>query len=258
MAAQKFYFSKTKENVHHEMFPHSFRMLIVGPSGCGKTSLLMKMLLQENLLNYDKLYVFVRSLYQPEYQLLRHGLENGLHKRDVVELLDVESTMNKNSRTIEQLCRGMADYNDDNDIPPSNITCKFSEDGNDIPDPASIDGSNRNLIMFDDIMTNSKQTHAENYYNRGRSANCDCIYLSQNYTRLPLHTIRSITNFTVFFKSPLVVDQLHRNFVSADIDNIDEFRKMCKDTWSKKYGYLAIDLSRDFGSGHKYRTSLEL
>jgi len=35
-------------------------MLIVGMSGAGKTALLMKVLL--DLLNYDKLYVFVKSL----------------------------------------------------------------------------------------------------------------------------------------------------------------------------------------------------
>ena len=139
MSNQKFYFSQSKENVHHEMFPHSFRMLIVGPSGCGKTSLLMKMLLQDNLLNYDKLYVFARSLYQPEYQVLRHGLEHGLRKQDMIELLDSESIMTKNDRTIEQLCSGMAEYNNENDIPPSDITCEFSNDGNDIPDPSSLD-----------------------------------------------------------------------------------------------------------------------
>jgi hypothetical protein len=56
----------------------------------------------------------------------------------MVELLDVESIMNKNSRTIEQLCSGMAAYYSDNDILPSDITCEFSEDGNDIPDPTLI------------------------------------------------------------------------------------------------------------------------
>ena len=63
----------------------------------------------------------------------------------------------------------------------------------------------------------------------------------------------------IFFKSsPLVVEQLYRNFSSVDIDNINEFRRMCKDAWAKKYGYLVIDLSRDYESGLKYRTSIEI
>ena len=254
-----YYFKKSNTKIHHELFPDSFRMLIVGPSGCGKTNLLMKLLLQPNLLNYDKLYVFARSLYQPEYEVLRHGLENGLRKEDIVELLSIEDIMKKNDRTIKQLAEGMASYNEDNDIEPSEIQCEFSDNGEDIPDPANIDRTIKNLIIFDDIMTDRNQSNPEKYYTRGRSANCDCIYLSQNYTRLPLTTIRSNSNFMIFFKSSqLVVEQLYRNFAGVDIDSIKTFKKMCKDIWDTKYGFLVIDLSRDFSSGNKYRSSLEL
>jgi len=41
--------------VHSNIFPINFRMLIIGQSGCGKTCLLMRLLLEPNLLNYDKL-----------------------------------------------------------------------------------------------------------------------------------------------------------------------------------------------------------
>ena len=88
------------------------------------------------------------------------------------------------------------------------IEAEFYSSPNDIPDPADLDKSIRNLMVFDDIMTDKKQTTAENYYTRGRSCNCDSIYLSQNYTHLPLHTIRANANFMVFFKSsPPVVEQ---------------------------------------------------
>ena len=62
-----FFYNDHKEKVHSEAFPENFRMLIVGQSGSGKTTLLMKLLLEPNLLNYDKLYIFARSLHQPEY-----------------------------------------------------------------------------------------------------------------------------------------------------------------------------------------------
>ena len=73
-----------KKYVHSVRFPIDFRALIVGASGCGKTSLLMRLLLEHNLLNYDNLYVFARTLYQPQYQVLRAGMENELPKEDII------------------------------------------------------------------------------------------------------------------------------------------------------------------------------
>ena len=152
----------------------------------------------------------------------------------------------------------MNEFNAKNDLPSSHIESEFSEDGSDIPDPKDLDRSIRNLIVFDDIMTERKQTAAENYYTRGRSANCDCIYLSQNYIELPLHTIRTNTNFMIFFKSsPDVVDQLFRKFGSVDMKK-PEFEELCKRAWEPDYGYLVIDRSRKYASGNKYRCSLDL
>jgi len=66
-------------------------------------------------------------------------------------------------------------------------------------------------------MTDRNHDSASNYFTRGRTANCDSIYLSQNYTKLPLHTVRSNSNIMIFFKSsPLVVTQLFMNYASVD------------------------------------------
>jgi len=49
----------------------------------------------------------------------------------------------------------------------------------------------------------------------------------------------------VFFESsPLVVEQLHRNFASVDM-NIKQFSEFCKTACYKKHGFIVIDLSRD-------------
>jgi hypothetical protein len=105
--------------------------------------------------------------------------------------------------------------NDEHGIEPLEIELETTED---IPDPVDLDKNIKNLIVFDDIMTEKKQTVAENHYTGGCSANCDAIYLSQNYTHLPLHTIRTNANFMIFFKSsPMIVEQLVRNFASVDI-----------------------------------------
>jgi len=141
---------------------------------------------------------------------------------------------------------------------PSTLAAEFHNSSDMIPDPADLDKSIRNLMIIDDIMTDKSQDQAENYFTRGRSANCDYIYLSQNYTKLPLHTVRSNSNIMIFFKSsPLVVNQLFYNFASIDME-LSEFRNICKNAWKNKYNYLVIDLTRDFESNLKYRYKLEL
>ena len=247
-----------QKQVHSKEFPKNFRMLIVGESGCGKTCLLMRLLLQPGLLNYDKLYVFAKSLYQIQYQVLEAGLKNQLPKVDIIKLLNSTKLCNKKGVDFNEVAEAWYMDNIKHKIKPSHIECEFHADGNEIPDPRDLDKSIRNLIVFDDIMTDKKQTPAENYYTRGRSANCDCIYLSQNYIELPLHTIRTNANFMIFFKSdPGVVETLFSKFARVDM-SLQQFREICNKAWEEDYGYLVIDRSRKYNSGNKYRTSLKL
>ena len=55
---------------NHPLLLKSLRGLIIGKSGCGKTVLLLN-LLQPGWLDYSKLSVFGKSLFQPEYKILR-------------------------------------------------------------------------------------------------------------------------------------------------------------------------------------------
>jgi ASC-1-like (ASCH) protein len=254
----KYFYADGIKRIHSECLPENFRMLIVGATGAGKTALLMKLLLEPNLLNYDKLYVFAKSLYQPEYQVLKAGFQSNLPKTDILELLNAGTKIKKYESSIDELALALKLDNEEKGIEPSLIESEFHTDPDNILDPSELDMSIRNLIVFDDIMTDRKQTTAESYYTRSRSANSDCIYLSQNYSHLPLHTVRTNANFMIFFKSsPMVVEQLYRNFASVDMEDIKMFKQFCKEAWEKKYGYIVIDLSQD-DDGNKYRFSLEL
>jgi GTPase SAR1 family protein len=82
-----YYSSGTGIKNHNQAISPSFRMLIVGASGMGKTSLVMRLLLEKGLLNYDKLYVFSKSLYQPEYSVLINGFKYGLTKSNMLKIL---------------------------------------------------------------------------------------------------------------------------------------------------------------------------
>ena len=134
-----FFFNDNKTKVHHEAFPENFRMLIVGQSGSGKTTLLMQLLLTPNLLNYDKLYVFARSLHQPEYQCVIEGFKNKLHKSDILNMLNVGHLIKKKNSSIKELALGLRLDNDKNGIEPSSIEAEFYSSPNDIPDPADLD-----------------------------------------------------------------------------------------------------------------------
>ena len=61
---------KIKRN-NSKLLPRSIRGIIVGKSGCGKTTLLLNLLLRPGWLDYNNLQVFQKSLFQPEYKILR-------------------------------------------------------------------------------------------------------------------------------------------------------------------------------------------
>jgi len=83
-----YYYKSSASNPHNPCLPHNFMILIVGSFGAGKTSLLMRLLLGKKLINYNKLYIFAKSLYQPEYRVIQAGFENKLSKSNILKLLN--------------------------------------------------------------------------------------------------------------------------------------------------------------------------
>jgi len=73
---------------NHPLLPKSLRGLIVCKSGCGKTTLLLNLLLQPGWLDYSKLSVFGKSLFQPEYKILRKGFEEQLPKEMIMNIFE--------------------------------------------------------------------------------------------------------------------------------------------------------------------------
>lgn len=59
---------------HGALLPSTIRCLIIGPSNCGKTNVMISLLLHENGLRFENVYIYSKSLTQPKYTLLENIL----------------------------------------------------------------------------------------------------------------------------------------------------------------------------------------
>ena len=80
---------------NYPLLPRSIRGIIVDKSGCGKTTLLLNLLLRPGWLDYDNLFVFGKSLFQPEYRILRRRIT----KRIYFKIVSYERRNTKQSNT---------------------------------------------------------------------------------------------------------------------------------------------------------------
>ena len=76
---------------NNPLLPRSIRGIIVGISGCGKTTLLLNLLLRPGWLDYDNLCVFGKSLFQPEYRILKKAFEENLPKECILRLFEMRN-----------------------------------------------------------------------------------------------------------------------------------------------------------------------
>ena len=60
---------------NHPLSPKDIRELIIGKSGCGKSTLLINLLLRPGWLGYNNINIFGKSLFQPEYHILKKAFE---------------------------------------------------------------------------------------------------------------------------------------------------------------------------------------
>ena len=70
------------------LFLKSIRGILVGKSACEKTTLLLNFLLRPGWLDYDNMCVFGKSLFQPEYRILKKAFEKQLLKESILRLFD--------------------------------------------------------------------------------------------------------------------------------------------------------------------------
>jgi len=238
---------------NHPLLLKNLRGLIVGKSGWGKITLLLNLLLQPGWLDYSKFSVFGKSLFQPEYKLLRKGFEEQLPKETIMRVFENCDDILREQISPNELIHELA--KNQKTLFKDPIECNFYESADDVPDPKEISPEHKNLMIFDDLLL-QKQNKCEAYYVRGRHSNCDFLYLSQNYFKLPRQTIREKANFFCLFpQDQKNIDHIFNNHVSQDMTK-EEFKKLCKTAWSKPHNFTVIDLTSPKNCG-KYRSGFD-
>src|SRR6218665_3250163 len=75
-----------KDTLERKKSPRLCGLFIVGKPAYGKTTMLLNLLFNPEWLDYDNLQVFGRSLFQPEYKILKKAFENKLQKEAIIGL----------------------------------------------------------------------------------------------------------------------------------------------------------------------------
>ena len=218
--------------VNNPLLPNNLRLLICGKSGSGKTIVLLNLLLNEGWLDWNKLFVFGKSLFQEEYEMLRKGIESGMTKKEL--------------RNLFQKSPG-SDY--------EKLSCQFFTEPETIPDPSELSPEDKNIFVFDDVLQCTQEKPAA-YFTRSRHSNCDCIYISQNYFKVERGSVRENCNVIILFpQDQKNLLHIYGDHASSDI-SFPEFKQFCKRVWSTKRNFVVIDLTSTVENG-KFRRNFK-
>ena len=114
-------------------------------------------------LDYDNLCVFGKSLFKPEYPILKKAFEENLPKECILRLFEMRDEI-RNSQiptlaVVQEWAKTIKSK--------SNVKCKFFEMASDVLDPWGLNSEDKNLMIFDNLPL-EKQNKTKCYYVRGR------------------------------------------------------------------------------------------
>ena len=199
----------------------------------------MKMLLEDNFLDYDNLICYSTTINQIELQILKEGFESGLTKKAIRNIFENQEKFPKDVKSASHITEyfvkniknveNVKDYvNED-----GKINVNFSNKGEDILFCDHLPTDRKNLIIFDDVVNLKNQNIQKSYFTRGRHNNCNVIYISQSYYDLDKNSIRNNSNCFIFFKlNKKDKDLIYIDLFSNIIDKL-EFYTLLLNHWKR-------------------------
>ena len=204
-------FPAQNHSVKHAPFlPKNIFCVIAGATGCGKTNLMLNFLLNDKILDYSDVYIYTSTLHQQAYTFLKKYYN------------DFENTIKSRFRINAKIAH-------------------FYDADDEIKNPSELDPKTNHVMVFDDVML-SDQTKIKDYFCRGRHNNVNVFYLCQSLHKISKHCIRDNANvFILFHQDEKALKYFHETHVSGDMD-FKEFKTFCDEAWSKKHGFVVINL----------------
>lgn len=220
---------------HSSVLSNPLLMCMVGPSGCGKTHLLFEMLTTPGFLDFENLFIYTTTPNQSYYTFLK-GLEF-MDKQNLQNIhLIYENDEEVQEISVEQLLNHVKDTGESKE---TGIKVTITSNS-DVLNVDKIDSNKRNLIIFDDCVTQTKQHVQQDFFTKGRHYNCHCIYLSQSFYDMD-KLVRLNSNCFVFFR----LNQRNLTQIMQSVDygmDPKDFRNLCKQHWySKPYNYVFVN-----------------
>ena len=176
-----------------------FRMCISADSSRGKTNLVMYMILSAKFFKPDVIYYYGRNIEQDKIKYIKSISDK------------IKSQIGYDFMLLE---------NDPNNIPYADCYDNYS----------------KKLVIFDDLMTVSKNVLKRiiDHYIFGRQLNISSVFLSQSYIEIH-QTIRLNCNYMIIFEPQ--TKRARKSVLSENnIEDIDLFKKI-----DGKYDFLFID-----------------
>ena len=162
--------NKTKHNKNWPYTPdHPYRILIIGGSGSGKTNVLLNLI--DNQPDIDKIYLYVKDLYEAKYQYLIN-----IREKVGIDHFDDPKAFTEYSNDMHDVYKNIGEYN--------------------------IDKERKILTVFDDMIAdiiNNKKLDSvvTELFIRGRKLNISLVFITQSYFKVPKGVRLNATHFFI-------------------------------------------------------------
>jgi Ni2+-binding GTPase involved in maturation of urease and hydrogenase len=192
------------------------RILICGATGSGKTNILLNLLF--DILEFDRLYLCAKDLEESKYQKLMQIYSAYAD----VTVKDIKNLKLHEEPLALEACKK---YKKD-----KTFYCSSQREMIHIDD---LDPEFRNVVVFDDCITDKDQSKIVDHFIRGRKKNSIAIYLAQSYYACPI-TVRRNCNIFVLIN----LQKRDRERILREIDgNFPNFK------FASPYDFIVLNTS---------------